>query len=362
MITSRLIRLAIPAVIVATVAAACGSSSKSPTATTGAGASTTAAANVSGTLNGSGSTFQAAYNQVAIQNFQQKNSGATINYQGKGSGAGQTDLANQVVQFAGSDVPVPAASLSSFKGGSILYFPTVLGPITVSYNLSGVKTLKLSAPTIAKIFSLKITNWNDPAIAADGNSGLPNLPITVVHRSDSSGTTANFTAFLVKADATDWTLGTGKTINWAGNTVAGNGNSGVASAIKGKSGAIGYVDYSDAKAAGLVWAQVKNEAGSYVDATLAGASAAAAAATVNANLTYDPIWAPGADSYPITSPTYIITYAKYGSSGTVALLQAFINYILSSDGQKLAGTVDFAALPSSLAQKAAAQVSQIATG
>ena len=362
MITSRLIRLAIPAVIVATVAAACGSSSKSPTATTGAGASTTAAANVSGTLNGSGSTFQAAYNQVAIQNFQQKNSGATINYQGKGSGAGQTDLANQVVQFAGSDVPVPAASLSSFKGGSILYFPTVLGPITVSYNLSGVKTLKLSAPTIAKIFSLKITNWNDPAIASDGNSGLPNTPITVVHRSDSSGTTANFTAFLVKADATDWTLGTGKTINWAGNTVAGNGNSGVASAIKGKSGAIGYVDYSDAKAAGLVWAQVKNEAGNYVDATLAGASAAAASATVNANLTYDPIWASGSDAYPITSPTYIITYTKYSSAGTVALLQAFLNYILSSDGQKLAGTVDFSALPSSLDQKAAAQVSQIATG
>ena len=362
MITSRLIRLAIPAVIVATVAAACGSSSKSPTATTGAGASTTAAANVSGTLNGSGSTFQAAYNQVAIQNFQQANSGATVNYQGKGSGAGQTDLANQVVQFAGSDVPVPAASLSSFKGGSILYFPTVLGPITVSYNLSGVKTLKLSAPTIAKIFSLKITNWNDPAIASDGNSGLPNLPITVVHRSDSSGTTANFTAFLVKADATDWTLGTGKTINWAGNTVAGNGNSGVASAIKGKSGAIGYVDYSDAKAAGLVWAQVKNEAGNYVDATLAGASAAAASATVNANLTYDPIWASGSDAYPITSPTYIITYTKYSSAGTVALLQAFLNYILSSDGQKLAGTVDFSALPSSLDQKAAAQVSQIATG
>ena len=362
MITSRLIRLAIPAVIVATVAAACGSSSKSPTATTGAGASTTAAANVSGTLNGSGSTFQAAYNQVAIQNFQQKNSGATINYQGKGSGAGQTDLANQVVQFAGSDVPVPAASLSSFKGGSILYFPTVLGPITVSYNLSGVKTLKLSPPTIAKIFSLKITNWNDPAIASDGNSGLPNLPITVVHRSDSSGTTANFTAFLVKADATDWTLGTGKTINWAGNTVAGNGNSGVASAIKGKSGAIGYVDYSDAKAAGLVWAQVKNEAGNYVDATLAGASAAAASATVNANLTYDPIWASGSDAYPITSPTYIITYTKYSSAGTTALLQAFLNYILSSDGQKLAGTVDFSARPSSLDQKAAAQVSQIATG
>ena len=371
--SSRLLRLAIPAVLAATVAGACSSSkSSSSTATTAAAAgastsaaaspSTTAATKVSGTLNGSGSTFQAAYDQVAIQNFQQANSGATINYQGKGSGAGQTDLANQVVDFAGSDVTVSAATLSTFKGGSLLYFPIILGPITVSYNLSGVSSLKLSAATIAKIFSLQITNWNDPAIAADGNTGLPNLPITVVHRSDSSGTTANFTAYLKSADPTDWTLGSSKTINWAGNTVAGNGNNGVATAIKGKSGAIGYVDFSDAKAAGLVWAQVKNSAGNFVDATLTGASASAADATVNSDLTYNPINQSGAQDYPITSPTYVITYAKYSDAGKVALLKAFLSYILGSDGQNAAGSVDFAALPSSLDQKALAQVDQITTG
>ncbi|HVM66086.1 MAG TPA: phosphate ABC transporter substrate-binding protein PstS [Acidimicrobiales bacterium] len=360
----RLLRLLVPLALAAIVAAACSSSSKSSSTTTAApGASTTAPpAKVSGTLNGSGSTFQQAYNQAAIQAFQQANSGATVNYQGKGSGAGQTDLANQVVQFAGSDVPVPATSLSSFKGGSILYFPTILGPITVSYNLSGHSGIKLSGPTLAKIFSLKITNWNDPAIAADGNSGLPNQAITVVHRSDSSGTTANFTAYLLSAGGSDWTLGTGKTVNWAGNTVAGNGNTGVASAIKGKTGAIGYVDYSDAKAAGLTWAMVKNKSGDYVDATLAGASAAAAAATVNANLTYNPIDQSGADVYPITSPTYIITYAKYSDANTVALLKAFIGYILGSDGQNLAATVDFSALPQSLDQKAVAQLDQITSG
>jgi phosphate transport system substrate-binding protein len=360
----RLLRLLVPVVLAALVAGACGSSKKSSTTTTAApGSSGTAApAKVSGTLNGSGSTFQAPYNQAAIQAFQQANSGATVNYQGKGSGAGQTDLANQVVQFAGSDVPVPATSTSSFKGGSILYFPTVLGPITVSYNLSGHSGIKLSGPTLAKIFSLKITNWNDPAIASDGNSGLPNQAITVVHRSDSSGTTANFTAFLLSAGGSDWTLGTGKTINWAGNTVAGNGNTGVASAIKGKTGAIGYVDYSDAKAAGLSWAKVKNKSGDYVDATLAGASAAAAAATVNADLTYNPIDQSGADVYPITSPTYIITYAKYSDANTVALLKAFIGYILGTDGQKLAATTDFAALPQSLDQKAVAQLGQITSG
>jgi phosphate transport system substrate-binding protein len=370
--SSRLLRLAIPTLLAVTVAGACSSSkSSSSTATTAAsGAATSSAASpttaatakVSGTINGSGSTFQAAYDQVAIQNFQQANSGATINYQAKGSGAGQTDLANQVVDFAGSDVTVSASSLSTFKGGSLLYFPIILGPITVSYNLPGVSSLKLSAATIAKIFSLQITNWNDPAIAADGNSGLPNQAITVVHRSDSSGTTANFTAYLKSADATDWTLGSGKTVNWGGNTVAGNGNNGVATAIKGKTGAIGYVDFSDAKAAGLVWAQVKNSAGNFVDATLDGASASAGDATVNADLTYNPINQSGAQDYPITSPTYIITYAKYSDAGKVALLKAFLSYILGADGQGAAKGVDFAPLPSSLDQKALAQVAQITAG
>ena len=368
--SSRLLRLAIPAILAVTLAGACSSSKSSSSTTTAAaaaGASTTAAASPStaaaakatGTLNGSGSTFQASYDQVAIQNFQTANSGATVNYQGKGSGAGQTDLANHVVDFAGSDVPVSASTLSTFKGASLLYFPIILGPITVSYNVSGVSSLKLSAPTIATIFSLQITNWNDPAIAADGNSRLPNLAITVVHRSDSSGTTANFTAYLKSADPTDWTLGSGKTVNWGGNTVAGNGSNGVATDVKGKNGAIGYVDYSDAKAAGLVWAQVKNSAGNFVAATLDGASASAADATVNADLTYKPINQAGAQDYPITSPTYIITYAKYSDAGKVALLKAFLSYILGSDGQGAAKGVDFAPLPSSLDQKALAQVGTI---
>jgi phosphate transport system substrate-binding protein len=363
----RLLRLMIPAVLAATVAGACSSSKSATSAATTAApgssaAPTTAAPKVSGTINGSGSTFQQAYDQAAIQAFQQAQSGATINYQGKGSGAGQTDLANQVVDFAGSDVPVSSSQLSTFKGGDLLYFPTVVGPITVSYNLSGHTGIKLSASTIAKIFSLKITNWNDPAIASDGNSGLPDQAITVVHRSDSSGTTANFTAFLTAAAGADWTLGTGKTINWPGNTVAGNGNNGVATAIKGKAGAVGYVDYSDAKAAGLNWAMVKNGAGNFVDATLAGASASAGDATVNANLTFNPINQNGAKDYPITSPTYIITYTKYSDAGKVALLKAFLTYILGSDGQKLALTVDFAPLAPSLAQKALAQVDQITSG
>ncbi len=364
---TRFLRIAAPLLVAATVAAACSSSKSSSTGTTGttsaggqSSSSTTVA--VSGTLNGSGSTFQAAYNQVVIQAFQQAHSGVTINYQAVGSGTGQTNLGNQVSDFAGSDVAETASQLPSNKGGQILYFPTVIGPITVSYNLPGNPKLTLSGTTLAKIFSRKITNWNDQAIAADGNSGLPNLAITVVHRSDSSGTTANFTSYLKKDDPTDWTLGSGKTVNWASDTQAGNGNTGVANDIKGKSGAIGYVDYSDAQATGLTWAKVKNKAGTAVDATLEGASASANDATVNADLTYDPIDPAGAQDYPITSPTYIITYAKYSDAGKVALLKAFLSYILGPDGQNAAKSAGFAPLGQSLDQKALQQVDQITTG
>ncbi len=167
------------------------------------------------TLNGSGSTFQKAFDQVAIQAFQQKNSGITVNYAGGGSGKGKTDLQTKTVDFAGTDSLVKDADLPKYQGGAILYFPTVAAPITVSFNLSGVDSLQLSGPTIAKIFSGKITKWNDPAIASD-NAGatLPDTGITVVHRADASGTTSNFTKYVVAAGGPDWTLGTGDTVNW----------------------------------------------------------------------------------------------------------------------------------------------------
>ena len=157
---------------------------------------------VSATLNGSGSTFQKTFDQVVIQAFQQKNSGITVNYAGGGSGKGKTDLQTKTVDFAGTDSLVKAADLPNYQGGAILYFPIAAAPITVSFNVSGVDSLKLSGPTVAQIFSGKITKWNDPAIATD-NAGvtLPNTNITVVHRADASGTTSNFTKYLVAAGA-----------------------------------------------------------------------------------------------------------------------------------------------------------------
>jgi len=358
--SARIMRLTAPVLVASALAAACSSSSKSSSSSSASSTATTV--KVSGTLNGSGSTFQAAYNQQVISDFTAANPGTTINYQAKGSGGGQTDLQNGVVQFAGSDVTVPSADLPKYKG-SLLYFPTVAGPITVSYNLSGVKTLQLSGTSLAKIFSRTAKTWNDASIAAD-NPGvtLPSTAITVVHRSDSSGTTANFTSYLKAAGGSDWTIGSGKTVPWPTDTTAGNGNAGVAQSVKGKDGAIGYVDYSDAKAAGLTFAKIKNQSGSYVEATLDGASQAVANATVKPNLTYDPINAPGASSYPITSPTYIITYTAYSDAGTTDLLKAFLSYMLGPKGQATAQQTDFAALPSDLASKALAQVSQITVG
>src|SRR5215469_2811556 len=162
------------AAAVLAVAACSSSSTTAPASSSGGGSS-----NLSGTLNGSGSTFQLTFQQTAIQNFKQVQSGMTVNYGGGGSGKGRTDLASNVVQYAGSDTaPIPSDEISGFKGKTVLYFPVVIGPITVSYNLSGVKNLKLDGPTIAKIFQGDIKTWNDPAIKAL-NSGvtLPSTPI-----------------------------------------------------------------------------------------------------------------------------------------------------------------------------------------
>jgi len=187
--------------IIAVALAACSSSSSPTTTATGTSTGTASAAasgaKLSGTLNGSGSSFQLIFQQTAIQNFKTVQPNMTVNYGGGGSGKGRTDLSSGVTNFAGSDSPVPTAEESNFAGKTVLYFPVFLGPITVSYNLSGVSNLKLDATVLANIFQGKITKWNDPAIAAL-NSGvsLPSTAVTIAVRSDSSGTTQNFSLYL----------------------------------------------------------------------------------------------------------------------------------------------------------------------
>src|SRR5215468_1370318 len=184
------------------------------------------------TLNGSGSTFQKGYPETAIDAYT-KSGSVKINYGGGGSGKGRQDLADMVVDFAGADSPYKDADLAKNKGGDVLYFPILLGPIAVSYNLEGVDKLQLSPTTIAKIFQRDIKNWNDKDIAADNpGAKLPDKDIVVAHRSDGSGTTDNFTKYLDQAATGVWKLKSGATVEWPADTQAGNGNPGVAQIVK----------------------------------------------------------------------------------------------------------------------------------
>ncbi len=344
----------IAAVGSALLLAACSSSSTPPSSSTSSGATA-----LSGTINGSGSTFQLVYQQAAIQAFKSVQSGMTVNYSGVGSGTGRTNLAAGTVNFAGSDSPIPAADVSTFKG-TVLYFPVVIGPITLSYNLSSLsKPLRLTPTVVADIFQAKITKWNDPAIAAI-NPGvtLPSTPITLAVRSDSSGTTQNFSLFLMDAVPSVWTLGSNSTINWPSTARAASGNGGVAQVIKSTPGAIGYVDYADAKASGLSFASVQNKSGDYIAPSPTSASAAAAGVTVMPNLTFAAAWASGATSYPITYQSWVLVYAKQANANDAKLLQAYIGYLIG-DGQKLLPSLGYAPLPTSIDSSAKAQLSKI---
>ena len=351
--------------IIAVALAACSSSSSPTTTATGTSTGTASAAasgaKLSGTLNGSGSSFQLIFQQTAIQNFKTVQPNMTVNYGGGGSGKGRTDLSSGVTNFAGSDSPVPTAEESNFAGKTVLYFPVFLGPITVSYNLSGVSSLKLDATVLANIFQGKITKWNDPAIAAL-NSGvsLPSSPITIAVRSDSSGTTQNFSLYLEKAAGSAWTLGSSSTIKWPATARAGMGNGGVAQIIKSTPGAIGYVDYADAKAASLSFASIKNSSGNYIAPSPESASAAGSAITVSANLTFHAVDSPAPQAYPITYQSWVLVIQAQSNSNNAAMLKAYITYLLG-DGQQLLSGLGYAPLPANILSMAQAQIPKIGT-
>src|SRR5580704_2969088 len=353
----RAATVGIATVAMASFVAACSSSGGSGSSSSGSSGSSSA---LSGTLNASGSTFQLTFQQAAIQAFKSVQSGMTVNYGGGGSGKGRTDLASGTVQFAGSDSPIPSDEVSNFKGKPpVLYFPVIIGPITVSYNLASVsKPLQLTPTVIANIFQGKITKWNDPAIASL-NSGvkLPSTAITIARRSDSSGTTANFSLFLMDSTKA-WKLGSSSTINWPSSSRGGDGNGGVAQIVKSTPGAIGYVDYADAKASGLHYASVQNAAGKYIAPSTTAASAAAAGAKVASNLTFAAVWSGDATAYPITYQSWDLVFAKQKTANDAKMLKAYIGYLLGP-GQQLLPSLSYAPLPASIDSMAKAQLSKI---
>jgi phosphate transport system substrate-binding protein len=351
---------------VGVLAAACGGDDNDA----GSTSDTTAAASessdidfsVSGDIKGSGSSFQDAYQQAAIEAFLEKAGDANITYNAVGSGTGKQEFGQSLTDFAGTDSLVSASN--GIADGSYLYVPITAAPITVSYNLSGVDQLQLSPETLANIFDRDITTWNDPAIADDNpDADLPDTDITVVHRSDGSGTTNRFTEFLTKAAPSDWTLGTGDTVAWAADTQAGEKNTGVAQLITSTDGSIGYVDLSDADATGLVYASIKNSAGKFVQPTVEGAAAALDGADVPADLAIDPINADGEDAYPIVAPTFILVRTSYDDQAKQALVTSYGQYLVT-DGQSLLEDLGFAKLPDSIAGPALDQFDKIgqATG
>jgi len=339
----------------ALIAAGCGGDDDNPS-TVGA---SDAAELPSATLNASGATFPQAFYEEVIASFKEDHPNVTVNYAGGGSGKGRQELQDGLVDFAGSDGLVKAEDVSKYKNGEFLYVPTVTAPITVSYNLPEVKDLKLDADTVAKIFQRQITTWDDAAIKAlNPDAKLPSTAITVAHRSDGSGTTENFTKYLVKAAPSTWTLKSGSTVEWAADTQAGNGNNGVAAIVKGTVGAVGYVDLSDAKASSLQFATLKNAAGKFVAPSIDGTSAALDGATVNADLSYDPLNAAGEKAYPIAAPTWILVYKNQTDKAKAEAMKGFLTYLLN-DGQELAKDVDYAPLPKALRDKALAQLDKI---
>ena len=366
------IALAIAAML---LIAACGSSSKSSPTTTGGsgsgGSSASGGSSGSGgsssggksTLNGAGSTLAAPiYLQWASTLSGQ---GVTLNYNPVGSGTGIADLQTATVDFAGSDPALKAKDKTKMKGQA-LQFPVAFGAITVSYNLSGVKSgIKLDGPTIAKIYLGQIKSWNDPAIKTlNPGMSLPSSSITVVHRSDSSGTTDGFTKFLTATDPA-WasSVGHGKDVKWPTGTGAAK-NSGVAAAVKQTPGAIGYVEQAYALENGFTYAAVKNKSGQFVLPSIQNTSAAAQGIAVPADLGISTINSPASGAYPIVSQTFLVAYKdpckSGGASSSVASgLKKFFTYAFGPGQQTLgAGSnqLPYAPLPSSLADKDNAQL------
>ncbi len=298
------------------------------------------------TVNGAGASFPyPVYSAWAFQ--YQKATGVRINYQSIGSGGGIRQISARTVDFGASDAPLRPEHLAAKK---LLQFPAVIGGVVPIVNIAGIKSaqLKLSGPVLARIFHGKITTWNDPEIA-ELNPGvdLPAAPITVVHRSDGSGTTAIFTTYLAQVCA-DWktAVGAAKAIKWPVG-IGGKGNEGVTNYVKRIKNSIGYVEFAYAKRNKLADVSLKNSAGTFVSASFDSFKAAAAAARWEQDKGYY-LWlvnAPGTNSWPIAGATFILLAKEKQDANRKAV--AFFNWAFSN-GDATATKLIYVPLPQSL--------------
>jgi phosphate transport system substrate-binding protein len=355
------------AVVSSLTLAACGSdnnttssSSGSPAAGGTATAASIACSGASGQLLGAGSTAQANAMTQWVKDFQAACSGVTINYQATGSGAGITSFQSGKVAFAGSDAAMKPADVAKTQGtackngGKGINIPMVGGPIAIGYNLPGVQNLVLDAPTLAQIFTGKITKWDDAAIKKlNPTATLPSLPIQTFHRSDGSGTTANFTAYLAAAAPTDYTLAPNKLWQAKGGQAA-SGSAGLAAQVKQVQGSISYFELSYATQQNITTAQINTGASAPVAISTDAASKAVGDAKVTGtapDLTLDlkSAYTTKADgAYPIVLVTYEIACDKGNAPATLPTLKSFLNYIASTPGQSSVTSLGYFPLPASL--------------
>jgi phosphate transport system substrate-binding protein len=345
--------------LVALALAACGGTASN-------GGTPTPGADVgSGSLTGAGATFPEPFYTKAFYTYNQKYSQVSVNYQAVGSGAGIQQYTKGTVDFGASDVPMTDAEVTAAGGAdSLVEFPTILGVDAIAYNLQGLDNLKLDGSTLANIYLGHIKTWNDPAITAL-NSGvkLPSSNITVVHRSDGSGTTYAFTDYLSKvSDEWKTKVGTGKSVQWPAG-IGGSGNAGVGNAVKQTDGSIGYVELAYVVQSQLQSMQLKNAAGNFVKPSADAATAAAASISNPSPTNFSITNAPGAQSYPISTFSWLIM--KKAQSDPVkgrALVHLFDWLTSTTGGQPLGKDLSYAELPKPAQDYAKSQLKLVTAG
>ncbi|MEG4573738.1 phosphate ABC transporter substrate-binding protein PstS [Microcoleus sp. N3A4] len=326
----------------------------SPVAATGTAAPSKLALASDVAITAAGASFPAPLYQRWFQDFNKINPKVQINYQSVGSGAGVEQFTKGTVDFGASDTAMKddeIAKVPADKG--VLLLPMTAGSIVIGYNLPDLPELKLPRDVYADIFAGKITKWNDPKIAAaNPDAKLPDQAITIVHRSDGSGTTAVFTKHL-SAISPDWkaAVGDGKTVQWPVG-VGAKGNEGVTAQILQTAGSLGYIEYGYAKNNNVKFASLQNKAGSFVAPTDESASQALATVPLPENLRAfieDP---EGAQSYPIVTYTWMLVPKTVTDPNKAKAIEAMVEYGLT-EGQKVSSELGYVPLPQSVKEKVA---------
>jgi phosphate transport system substrate-binding protein len=301
-------------------------------------------------ISGAGASFPFPIYAKWFSEYNKLHPNVQINYQSIGSGGGIRQLTAQTVFFGASDGPMTNEQLAAAPG-RILHFPTVLGGVVPVYNIEGVNAeLKFTGPVLAEIFMGKITKWNDPAIAKlNPGVKLPGDDITVVHRSDGSGTTYIFADYLGKVSP-EWKkrVGISTALNWPVG-LGGKGNEGVAGLVKQTPGSIGYVELIYALQTKIAYGAVQNMAGKFLRASIGGVTAAAAADArgMPADFRVSITNAPGDNAYPISSFTWLLFYENPKDKASAKTMVEFMKWALT-DGQKFTADLGYAPLPDSV--------------